>query len=67
MEHNEQVRTDPDLLPQVVTADESWTNGYYPETKTAIIPAVVSIFIPPEESAASGKQCEVNADLLFRH
>jgi len=33
MEHKEQVTTDPDLLPQVATGDESWTNGYNPETK----------------------------------
>jgi hypothetical protein len=33
MEHKEQIRTDPALFPQVVTGDESWTNGYNPATK----------------------------------
>jgi len=33
MEHREQVSIDPALLPQVVTGDESWTNGYNPATK----------------------------------
>jgi hypothetical protein len=59
MQLKEQVRNDPDFLSKVITGDESWIYGYDPETK--------HIFTPAEESAASEKQCEVNADLLFQY
>jgi hypothetical protein len=34
--------------------------------KQQIVPVEVSTFTPAEESAASEKQCDVNANLLFR-
>jgi len=65
MELKEQVRNDPDFLSKVVTVDESWIYGYSHETKQHSSQKEASIFTPAEESAASEKQHEVNADLLF--
>jgi hypothetical protein len=64
MELKEQVRNDPDFLSKV---DESWIYGYSCATKQQSSQKEASIFTPDEESAASEKQCEVSADLLFRY
>ena len=56
----------PDFLSNVVTVDESWIYGYNHETKHQSSQKEASCFTLSEESAASEKQRQVSADLLFR-
>jgi len=67
MELMEQVRNGPDFLSKVVTVDENCINGYSHETKQPLSQKEAFICTPAEESAASEKQREVSADLLFQH
>ena len=35
-ELKDQLETDPDFLSKIITGDESWCYGYYPETKQQV-------------------------------
>ena len=66
MELEEQVRNDPHFLFKAVTGDETWILMGTILKPNSNRPSGSGHLTPAEESAASKKQREVNADLFRR-
>ena len=56
---------DPKFVKTIITGDETWVDGYDPETQVSFLAMEAFRITTAKKSSASSQQCESDADLYF--